>query len=39
MGYELKETDLKEINDIKKEIQYIYELIGKFEMKEMELSK
>lgn len=39
MGYELKEKDLKEINNIKKEIQYIYELIGKFEMREMELSE
>ena len=39
MGYELKEKELKEINDIKKEIQYIYELIGRFEMREMELSE
>ena len=39
MGYVLKEKELKEINDIKKEIQYIYELIGRFEMREMELSE
>lgn len=39
MGYELTERELKEINDIKKEIQYIYELIGKFEMRESELSE
>ena len=39
MGYKLKEKELKEINDIKEEINYIHELIGRFEMREMELSE